>query len=150
MDVSLKNKHPAGVDADAASILFSKLLLCDQERHIDQTIKKTAQDQCLSRNLAPDDFLTLPERYGVYYFHNTVKTVIYVGKAVDVKKRVASHLACKNLSLQRQNFSRKIHSVLCEICATELMALVLECVEIKKLWTAYNLALKRFMLKHGI
>ncbi len=118
--------------------------------HIDQMIKKTAQDQLLSPNLPPDDFLKLRKRTGVYYFYNAVKTVIYVGKAVNFKKRVASHFACKNISLQRQNFSREICSVSFEICATQLMALVVECVEIKKLLTAYNRALKRFMLKHGL
>jgi DNA polymerase-3 subunit epsilon len=150
LDIPLENRHRAGGDADATAILFSRLLACDQEGHIDKMIKKTAQDQRLPPNLPPDDFLKLPEKSGVYYFYNAVKTVIYVGKAVNIKKRVASHFTGNNISSQRQNFLREIHSISFEICATELMALVLECTEIKKLWPAYNRALKRFEPKYGL
>ena len=113
-------------------------------------IKKTAQDQRFPPNLPPDDFIQLPEKSGVYYFYNAMKTVIYVRKAVNIKKRVASHFTCNNTSLQRQNFLRAIDSISFQICATELMALVLECTEIKKIWPAYNRALKRFMPKYGL
>lgn len=79
-----------------------------------------------------------------------MKTVIYVRKAINIKKRVASHFTGNNISLQRQNFLRAIDSISFQICATELMALVLECTEIKKIWPAYNRALKRFMPKYGL
>ncbi|MFE3868949.1 exonuclease domain-containing protein [Flavobacterium sp. LS2P90] len=150
LDIPLENRHRAGGDADATAILFSRLLACDQEGIIDKMIKKTAQDQRLPPNLPPDDFLKLPEKSGVYYFYNAVKTVIYVGKAINIKKRVASHFTGNNISSQRQNFLREIHSISFEICATELMALVLECTEIKKLRPAYNRALKRFEPKYGL
>jgi DNA polymerase-3 subunit epsilon len=150
LDIPLENRHRAGGDADATAILFSRLLECDLEGHIDKMIKKTAQDQRLPPNLPPDDFLKLPEKPGVYYFYNAVNTVIYVGKAVNIKKRVASHFTGNNISSQRQNFLREIHSISFEICATELMALLLECTEIKKLWPAYNRALKRFEAKYGL
>jgi DNA polymerase-3 subunit epsilon len=67
--------------------------------------------------------------------------VIYVGKAVNLKKRVASHFV--GIKLQRQNFLRDIHAITLK-CGTELMALLLECTEIKDLWPVYNKALKRF------
>ena len=150
LDIPLENRHRAGGDADATALLFSRLLECDVEGHINKMIKKTAQDQRLPPNLDPDDFIKLPEKAGVYYFYNAMKTVIYIGKAVNIKKRVASHFTGNNISLQRQNFLREIHSISFEICATELMALLLECTEIKKLWPAYNRALKRFEPKYGL
>ena len=150
LDIPLENRHRAGGDADATAILFCKLLACDQEGDIDKMIKKTAQDQRLPPNLPPDDFIQLPEKTGVYYFYNAVRTVIYVGKAINVKKRVASHFTGNTISSQRQNFLREIHSISVEVCATELMALVLECTEIKKLWPAYNRALKRFEPRYGL
>ena len=150
LDIPLENRHRAGGDADATAILFSRLLAADVEGHLDTMIKKTAQDQRLPPNLPPDDFLQLPEKPGVYYFYNAVHTVIYVGKAVNIKKRVASHFTGNTNSAQRQNFLREIHSISFEVCATELMALLLECTEIKKLWPAYNRALKRFEAKYGL
>ena len=150
LDIPLENRHRAGGDADATALLFSRLLAADVEGHLDKMIKKTAQDQRLPPNLPPDDFLQLPEKPGVYYFYNAVHTVIYVGKAVNIKKRVASHFTGNTNSAQRQNFLREIHSISFEVCATELMALLLECTEIKKLWPAYNRALKRFEAKYGL
>lgn len=150
LDIPLENRHRAGGDADATALLFTRLLACDLEGHMDQMIKKTAQDQRLPPNLPPDDFLQLPEKPGVYYFYNVVHTVIYVGKAINIKKRVASHFTGNTTSSQRQNFLREIHSISFEVCATELMALLLECTEIKKLWPAYNRALKRFEAKYGL
>lgn len=150
LNISLENRHRAGGDADATALLFSLLLEWDDTGEIEKMIKKTAQDQRLPPNLPPDDFNNLPEKPGVYYFYNQARKVIYVGKAINVKKRVASHFSGNNINPQRQHFLRDIHGISFEVCATELMALLLECTEIKQLWPAYNRALKRFETRFGI
>ena len=150
LDIPLVKQHRAGGDADATAILFSRLLLWDTEGEIAKMVKKTAQDQRLPPNLPPQDFEQLPEKPGVYYFYNREKKVVYVGKAVNLKKRVASHFSGHKITPQRQHFLRDICSISFEICATELMALLLECCEIKKLWPVYNKALKRFEPKFGL
>jgi DNA polymerase-3 subunit epsilon len=150
LGIPLLNAHRAGGDADATAILFSQLMECDTEGEISKMIKKTAVDQRLPPNLPPTDFEQLPEKPGIYYFYNSEKKVIYVGKAVNIKKRVASHFTGHKITKQRQLFMRDIHSISSEVCATELMALLLECSEIKKLWPMYNKALKRFEAKFGL
>lgn len=150
LDISLENRHRAGGDADATAILFSRLLEWDNEGEIDKMLKITSQDQRLPPNLPPADFDQLPEKPGVYYFYNDVKKVIYVGKAINLKKRVASHFSGHKINPQRQNFLRDIYNISFEVCATELMALLLECSEIKQLWPTYNRALKRFEPKFGL
>lgn len=150
LDIVIENRHRASGDADATALLFSLLLEWDDAGEIEKMILKTAQDQRLPPNLPPDDFTQLPEKPGVYYFYNQVKKVIYVGKAVNIKKRVASHFSGHNINSQRQNFLRDIYGISFEICATELMALLLECTEIKQLWPTYNRALKRFEPKYGL
>lgn len=150
LDIILENRHRAGGDADATAILFSRLLEWDSEGEIAKMIKKTAQDQRLPPNLPPADFEQLPEKPGVYYFYNQAGKVVYVGKAINLKKRVASHFSGNSITPQRQHFLRDIHSITFEICATEFMALLLECTEIKKLWPTYNRALKRFEPKYGL
>lgn len=150
LNIGIENRHRAGGDADATAILFTKLIGWDQNGEIAKMLKKNAQDQRLPPNLPPDDFAKLPEKPGVYYFYNEQKKVIYVGKAVNIKKRVGSHFTGHNISSQRQNFLREIHSISFEVCATELIALLLECSEIKKLWPEYNRALKRFEPKFGL
>lgn len=150
LNIPLENQHRAGGDADATAILFSQLLECDDEGEIAKMVKMTSQDQRLPPNLPPDDFNNLPEKPGVYYFYNQVKKVIYVGKAINLKKRVASHFSGHKINPQRQHFLRDIHGISFEVCATELMALLLECTEIKQLWPTYNRALKRFEARFGI
>ena len=150
LDIPLENAHRAGGDANATALLFSQLLKWDSEGEIGKMLKMTSQDQRLPPNLPPKDFEELPEKPGVYYFYNQVRKVIYVGKAVNLKKRVASHFTGHNINPQRQHFLRDIHAISFEVCATELMALLLECTEIKKLWPTYNRALKRFDPKYGL
>lgn len=150
LDIPIENRHRAGGDADATSILFSRLLIWDNEMEIEKMLKKTSQDQCLPPNLPPADFEQLPEKPGVYYFYDRGGKVIYVGKAKNIKKRVTQHFSGHKITPQRQHFLRDIHGISFEVCGTELMALLLECCEIKKLWPAYNTALKRFEPKYGL
>lgn len=150
LGIPLLNAHRAGGDADATAILFTQLMESDTDGEIEKMIKKTAVDQRLPPNLPPQDFEQLPEKPGIYYFYNSEKKVIYVGKAVNIKKRVASHFTGHKITKQRQLFMRDIYSISFEVCANELMALILECTEIKKLWPIYNTALKRFEPKFGL
>ena len=150
LDIPLVNQHRAGGDADATTILFSKLLEWDYENEIDKMLKRAAKDQRLPPNLPKEDFEQLPEKPGVYYFYNQVKKVVYVGKAINIKKRVASHFSGNSITAQRQNFLKDIYAISFEVCATEFMALLLECTEIKKLWPVYNRALKKYEPKYGL
>ncbi|WP_163397548.1 exonuclease domain-containing protein [Flavobacterium fluviatile] len=150
LDIPLKNQHRAGGDADATALLFSRLLEWDTVGHLQKMVKNTALDQRLPPNLPPEDFDALPEKPGVYYFYNQLNKVVYVGKAINLKKRVTSHFSGHKITPQRQYFLRDIYAISFEVCATELMALLLECAEIKKLWPVYNRALKRFEPKYGL
>lgn len=150
LEIPIYNRHRAGGDAEATAILFSRLLEWDSEGALSKMLKVTAQDQRLPPNLPPQDFENLPEKPGVYYFYNEARKVIYVGKAINIKKRVASHFSGHKITSQRQHFLRDIHSISFEVCATELYALLLECSEIKKLWPVFNSALKRFEPKFGL
>lgn len=150
LDIPIENRHRAGGDAEATAILFSRLLEWDDDNIMEGMIKKTSQDQRLPPNLPPKDFEQLPEKTGVYYFYNQQRKVIYVGKAVNIRKRVTSHFSGHKITPQRQHFLRDIYAVSFEVCGTELMALLLECTEIRKLYPIYNKALKRFEPKFGL
>ncbi|SEI39222.1 DNA polymerase-3 subunit epsilon [Dyadobacter koreensis] len=143
LGIKIENRHRAGGDAQATAILFSRLLSWDLEGHIPAMLKRNSKDQHLPPNLASEDFLKLPSCPGVYYFKDKLGKEIYVGKALNLKKRVASHFTGHSQGPQRQHFLRDIYSVDFEPCGTELMAFLLEAVEIKKLWPKYNRAMKR-------
>ncbi len=150
LSIDLQNRHRAGGDADATAILLCQLLACDDDGVIAKMIKKTSQDQRLPPNLPPEDFENLPEKPGVYYFYSKEKNVVYVGKANNLKKRVAQHFGGHKITSQRQNFLRDIYGISFEVCGSELMALVLECCEIKKLWPIHNRALKKYEANFGL
>lgn len=150
LDIPLLKAHHAGGDADATAILLSLLLESDSDEVIYKMIKRNADDQRLPPNLPKEDFEALPEKPGVYYFYSRERKVVYVGKAKNIKKRVAQHFSGHKITPQRQHFLRDIYAISFEVCASEFMALLLECCEIKKLWPVHNRALKKFEPKFGL
>jgi DNA polymerase-3 subunit epsilon len=150
LNIPLNNHHRAGGDASATAILFSNLCAWDEEGHLEAMLKKTSKEQALPPNLPKEDFDRLPACPGVYYFRDNTGKVVYVGKARDIRKRVSSHFTGHNPNPQRQNFLRSIYAIRYEPCGTELMALLLEAVEIKRLWPPYNRALKHQEPKFGL
>jgi len=148
--VTITDRHRALGDAEATAQLFSLLLLKDEQQLISGMLRRASPEQRLPANVPLDDFQALPQGPGVYYFHNQEGKVIYVGKAINLKKRVASHFVGHNESARRQHFLKEIYGISFERCGSELMALLLECTEIQRLWPIYNSALKSAEPKFGL
>ncbi len=84
----------------------------------------------------------LPDLPGVYFFKNADNTIIYIGKAKSLKKRVSSYF-------QKKDSDWKIHELIKEhtivehiITKNETEALLLEAQLIKKYQPKYNVLLK--------
>jgi len=150
LQIPIQNRHRAAGDADATSILFNMLLDNDLEGIIPEMLKKTSKEQVLPPHLDKASILRLPNQPGVYYFKDSKGKIVYVGKAKDLKKRVTSHFTGNTPNRQRQDFLRTIHHVDFVICGTELMALILEANEIKRLWPENNRAMKRYEHKYDL
>ncbi|KQS32504.1 exonuclease domain-containing protein [Pedobacter sp. Leaf194] len=150
LQIPLQNRHRAAGDADATSILFNLLLEHDLEGTIPEMLKKTSKEQVLPPNLDKAAIMRLPNQPGVYYFKDSKGKIVYVGKAKDLKKRVTSHFTGNKPNRQRQDFLRTIHHVDYVVCGTELMALILEANEIKRLWPENNRAMKRYEHKYDL
>jgi len=150
LSITMENRHRAGGDADATVRLFERLLNNGAITHIQQFIKKGAKEQSLPPHLPKEEVESLPYTPGVYYFHDQKGKVLYVGKAKNLRYRVRSHFTHNGAGRQRQEFLRNIHSITYQTCATELMAFILESVEIKRLWPPYNSSQKRFTPSFGL
>lgn len=150
LNIPITNRHRAGGDADATAILFEKILSQDTQGAIGRMLHGKSREQYLPPNLPSEQIASLPYTPGVYYFHDQKGKVIYVGKAKNLKSRVCSHFSNNSAGLRKQEFLRNIYSVSWQDCGTELMAFLLECVEIRRFWPAYNSSLKRFEQAYGL
>ncbi|NVK65576.1 MAG: excinuclease ABC subunit UvrC [Flavobacteriales bacterium] len=84
----------------------------------------------------------LPNKPGVYQYYNSEGTILYVGKAKDLKKRVSSYFN-KNLdSGKTRVLVRQIAEIKYIVVDSELDALLLENNLIKKYQPKYNIQLK--------
>lgn len=144
------NRHRAGGDAAATTTLLQLLLKKDVNNNLHTMLKKQSKEQMMPMNLNKEQVDELPLTPGVYYFHDAKDKVIYVGKAKMLKKRVVSHFSGNKPGLQRQEFLRNIHRISYKQCGTELMAFVLETIEIKRLWPKFNRATKGFEAGYGL
>lgn len=150
LNIPIENRHRAGGDAKATVTLFEYYLANNGEVFINEMLKKSSKDQWLPLHLDKKEIDKLPSRPGVYYFHNNKDKIVYVGKAINIKKRVSSHFTHNDPDRKRQNFLRSIHKVTYRECATELEALVLESTEIKRIWPLYNRSQKQPLQKYAL
>ncbi len=150
LGIEITNRHRAGGDAAATAKIFDLLLRRDRDGYILKALKRNSGETILPPNLPKDEFDRLPALPGVYYFLNARGNVIYVGKAINIKKRIAGHFTGDAREWSRSNIRNEIHHVSYELTGNELVALILESQEIRRLWPKYNQAQKFRVEEWGI
>ncbi len=150
LGILIEDRHRAVGDAVATVKLFHHLLKCDTNGYVQAMLKTKSKEQFLPPNVSADVIKRLPAQPGIYYFHDKKGKVIYVGKAKNLAKRVNSHFSNNKPNKQKQEFLKKIHHISYQPTATELMAFILESIEIKKLWPEQNRSQKRFEQAYGL
>lgn len=150
LGVRINDRHRAMGDAYATYEILKLLIENDAQGEITTSLKRNSREQTLPPNLPKEQFEQLPEGTGVYYFHDEHGKIIYVGKAINIKKRISSHFTKNIKSPQRQSFLREIHSLSYELTGNELIALLLESNEIHTHWPKHNRAQKKLEFNYGI
>ncbi|MEA2108380.1 MAG: excinuclease ABC subunit UvrC [Pseudomonadota bacterium] len=84
----------------------------------------------------------LPLAPGVYLMKDAQGKVLYVGKAVSLKKRVQSYFSAAPKAVKVAALVKRIHELEVMVTASELDALILENTLIKKYRPTYNVELK--------
>lgn len=149
LNITITDRHRATGDALATAELFSLLVKHDTTGELQKMMKKKA-NRYLPPHVNLEEVENLPTVSGIYYFKNKVGKVVYVGKAKNIKKRVVSHFSNNKPSKQKQDFLREIHQISHTVCDSELIASILESIEIKRLWPAFNKSQKHYEHQYGI
>jgi DNA polymerase-3 subunit epsilon len=138
--------HRALSDAAATAEVFLELLkllgaagvgsVGEAARLGSRALGSRAQAKLQKRHLAE----YLPHAPGVYYFVDKHGTVLYVGKAKDLRSRVKTYFNGGDGRRKIARLVREVAEVRHQETASELHALILEAREIKRLLPRYNSA----------
>lgn len=89
-----------------------------------------------------EELKKLPQKPGVYIMHDKDDKIIYVGKAISLKKRVTSYFRKTKKTQRILNMVSLIDHFEYIVCDNESEALILECNLIKKNMPKFNVLLK--------
>lgn len=143
-----QNAHRAMGDAEVTAELFN-ILFEKNNGELEESLKANSKEATLPANLPRSCFDNLPNKPGVYYFHDSKGKIIYIGKAKSIVKRVAQHFTGKS-NLDKRGFLESIFDVSFELTGNEVVASLLEEAEIKHHWPEYNSAQKTQILKFAV
>ena len=140
-NILINGRHRAKGDAEATTELLRRLIERDDKFIINSFLNPRSRQATLPPLLDKKVVDNLPETFGVYYFKNLAKEVIYVGKANNIKQRVISHFYDKKK--KEQNMCLETADISFIKTGSELLALLHESEEIKNIYPKYNRAQRR-------
>ena len=165
VNIDLKMRHRALGDAEATAELFDRLLKINQsdlqpaeeglkaqevQQNKKQLISSVVKTSLLPPAISREQVDALPDQAGVYYFHDNTGEVIYVGKSINIRKRILQHFNIDYKSNKSIEFKNRIADITFELTGSELVALLYESDLIKKLKPLYNRDQRRSVFSSGI
>lgn len=148
-NISVNNRHRAYDDAMATTVLLKKIFEAqDTKTEVTELVNKSIKLTKLPSGLNEEDVFKLPEDCGVYYFYNQNKDIVYIGKSINIQKRIKQHFS------KHTRKTDKLFNSVCEISyeltGNELISLIYESYEIKKHLPPINKAQKTKYYKYAV
>lgn len=159
INIDLQMRHRAIGDAEATAKLFDKLIKINEStvsgtedvvKESSDRLKNEVKASLMPPNIKKELVDSLPEKPGVYYFYNEAGDVIYVGKSINIRKRIIQHFNIDYKSRKSIEFKNQIADITYELMGNELVSLLFESDEIKKLKPFYNRQQRRSVFNSGI
>lgn len=159
IDIPLQLRHRAIGDAEATAKLFDKLIKLNEKAvsgsedvvtESQKALKNEVKTSLLPPNIKKEQVDALPDKPGVYYFHDEQGEVIYVGKSINIRKRIIQHFNIDYKSRKSIEFKNQIADISYELMGNELVALLYESDEIKRMKPHYNRQQRRSVFNTGL
>jgi DNA polymerase-3 subunit epsilon len=142
-NLSVTNRHRAFDDADAMRQFIEHLQQAFPSEVVDRAVARQIKAPSLPAGLSASIINALPDGPGVYIFEDERGSPLYIGKSVNLKKRVLSHFSSDHSSDGEFKIAQMIANIDTRPTAGELEALLLESSLIKDLQPLYNRQLRR-------
>lgn len=136
--IQAARSHRALDDTLATVDVFERILAAQQGDTIKQFINHGIKETKLPKNITLERLHRVPEACGVYYLHDEKGDVLYVGKSLNIRKRLFEHFS--DLTAKGEKLRNGVADISYEIMGSELVALLHESTEIKRLQPRVNRA----------
>ena len=140
---SFEHRHRAYDDAAVLWQFVQHLRSAFGDEAVETAIAKQIRRPALPKALNTSLINGLPTGPGVYIFNDADGRPLYVGKSVNIKKRVLSHFSRDHDETKEFKIAQAIHDIETRETAGELEALLLESELVKELQPLYNRQLRR-------
>lgn len=135
--IVVENRHRAMADTMATLDVLTRILQKQEGGTFARDlINLGIRESKLPHGLNLEFLHRLPEACGVYYFHDDSGNVVYIGKSLNIRKRVMEHFA--DQTRKAALLQAQVRDITFEITGSELVALLLESHEIKRLNPSIN------------
>jgi DNA polymerase III subunit epsilon len=141
-DLAMAGRHRAMPDALALWQLWRKLRAEWPAERFAEAVRAAAYRPVLPPQLSQDLPDELPDAPGVYRFYGAENTLIYVGKADNLRERVLEHFRGATRDTKSQRLAAQTHRVEWRETAGELGALLLEARMVREEQPVYNRRLR--------
>ncbi len=139
LNLKNKNRHRAMGDTMTTVELFEKILAHQENNHqINDLVNLGVKEALLPQNISMETLHNLPEACGVYFFNNPNGYPVYIGKSINIKKRVMSHFS--KITQKAAKLQQAVFDISYELTGSELIALLHESQLIKSLNPKINRA----------
>jgi DNA polymerase-3 subunit epsilon len=140
-NIPLTARHRAMGDAHATYLLFQEILAQSPTTVQNMLIRKHA-DLLLPTQLKKETYDNLPEQPGVYYFWDEDHNLLYIGKSVNIRKRVQTHFRLHTKVKRDLELKKRLAHITFKTMGNELAALLFETQEIGKHRPIFNRAMR--------
>ena len=147
--IKVDQRHRAMADTKATVQLLEMALAAEESKEsVSELVNLGIKESQLPANITLEKLHELPEECGVYYFHDSNGDLVYIGKSINIKKRVMEHFADK--TRKAELLQQSVYDISYEVTGSELVALLQESHEIKYHHPYVNRAQRARNFQHAL